>query len=291
MSSQPDQIRKRSTVAFSAAPARSGRGQLELRLVDGRTVTTRAEASNPLKWLLPRRPTPAAWVYASTFGGGLLAGDQIDMQVGVRSGASAVMSTQSSTKVYRSPAGATTTQTLNAHVDDDALLVMAPDPVTCFAGARYEQRQIIHLMPRANLVYVDWLTSGRRARGERWKFAHYQSRLDIYRNSQRLLTDALKLSPEDGPLDSPYRMGDFNCYAMLILSGERLEAQAEALLQDISNQPVSPGNPVVDAASPLTSGVLWRIAGQTTEQVSRLLTARLAFLSDFLGDTPWARKW
>jgi urease accessory protein len=278
-------------VAFSAAPARSGRGQLELSLVDGRTVTTRAEASNPLKWLLPRRPTPAAWVYASTFGGGLLAGDQIEMQVGVRSGASAVISTQSSTKVYRSPAGATTTQTLNAHVDDDALLVVAPDPVTCFAGARYEQRQIMHLMPRANLVYVDWLTSGRRARGERWQFAHYQSRLDIYRDSQRLLTDALQLSPDDGPLDSPFRMGDFNCYAMLILSGEQVEAHAEALLQDISTQPVSPGNPVVEAASPLTSGVIWRIAGQTTEQVSRLLTARLAFLSDFLGDTPWARKW
>ena len=291
MSSQPGQIRERSSVAFTAAPTRSGRGQLELCLVNGRTVATRAEASNPLKWLVPRRSTPAAWAYASTFGGGLLAGDEIEMQVAVRPGASAVVSTQSSTKVYRSPTGATTTQTLNAHVDDDALLVVAPDPVTCFAGARYEQRQIVHLMPKANLVYVDWLTSGRRARGERWQFAHYRSRLDIYQNSKRLLTDALTLNPDDGPLDSPFRMGQFNCYAVLVLSGAGVEAQSQALLTDVDAQPVSPGNPVVEAASALTSGVIWRIAGQTTEQVSQVLTARLAFLSQILGDTPWARKW
>lgn len=278
-------------MAVAAGQTRSGRGDLELSLVDGRTVATRAEASNPLKWLLPRRPTPAAWVYASTYGGGLVAGDHIEMQVGVRSGASAVVSTQSSTKVYRSPSGATATQILSAHVDNDALLVMAPDPVTCFAGARYEQRQIIQLMPQANLVYIDWLTSGRRARGERWDFSNYQSRLEIYRDSERLLTDAMTLCPDDGPLDGPHRMGDFNCYAVLIFSGERMEAQSAALLQAVAAQPVSPGNPIVDAASPLTSGVIWRIAGQTTEQVSRMLAAKLEFLSEFLGDAPWARKW
>ena len=49
------------------------RGNLELASVGGRTVVTRACAGNPLKLLLPRPREHAAWVYTSSFGGGLVA--------------------------------------------------------------------------------------------------------------------------------------------------------------------------------------------------------------------------
>lgn len=252
---------------------------------------TRAEAHSPLKWLLPRRPTPAAWVYASTFGGGLVAGDRIEMQVAVRARATAVLGTQSSTKVYRSKSKSACVQILNATVEDDALLVIAPDPVTCFAGARYEQRQIVRLEAGASLVYVDWITSGRRARGERWAFSQYRSRLDVYIDSDRLLTEALLLDPDDGPLDSPYRMGQFHCMAMLLMTGPLVVAQVRELLSRTQAQPISPGSETVEAASPAgDAGVLWRIAGHTTEQVGRRLKEELKFLTGTLGESPWARK-
>ena len=50
-----------------------GHGTLELQKVAGRTVVTRSQASSPLKLLTPRRRHPAAWVYTSTFGGGMVA--------------------------------------------------------------------------------------------------------------------------------------------------------------------------------------------------------------------------
>jgi urease accessory protein len=270
---------------------KQGRGTLELSLVAGRTVVTRAEAHSPFKWLLPRRSTSAAWAFASTFGGGLVAGDRIDMEVGVREGARAVLATQSSTKVYRSPSGATCQQILNATVESDALFVVAPDPVTCFAGARYEQRQIIRLAPDATLIYVDWLTSGRRARGEIWAFSKYQTRLDVYRDGERLLTDSLLLDPHDGPLDSPFRMGRFHCCAVMVMSGPRSEDASNALLDEVGNRPIEPDSEVIDSASPLKSGAIWRVAGQTTEQVARRLKDRLEFLKPTLGESPWGRKW
>jgi len=252
---------------------------------------TRAEARSPLKWLFPRRSTPAAWVYAGTFGGGLVAGDQIEMDVAVRTGAAAVLGTQSSTKIYRSPSESTCVQILNATIEEDALLVIAPDPVTCFAGARYEQRQIVRLEPGASLAYVDWFTSGRRARGECWAFSRYQNRLDIYIDSDRLMTDALLLDPEDGPLDSPYRMGQFHCMAMLVMTGPLVIAQVNELLSETRAQPITPGSEIVEAASPAgDSGVLWRIAGHTTEQVGRRLKEQLEFLSGTLVEAPWGRK-
>jgi urease accessory protein len=163
----------------STLPTRQGCGSIELEFIAGRTVVTHAQSHSPLKWLLPRRRTSAAWVFSSTFGGGLVGGDRIEMQVDVREGARAVFATQSSTKVYRCRPNTHCHQSLSANIGSDALLVVAPDPVTCFAGASYEQQQVIRLAPDATIVYVDWLTSGRRARGESWGFSRYRTQLDL----------------------------------------------------------------------------------------------------------------
>src|SRR5205814_4902010 len=44
----------------------------------------------------------ASWVYAVTYGGGIVGGDAIRLNVDVERGARGVLSTQASTKVYRS---------------------------------------------------------------------------------------------------------------------------------------------------------------------------------------------
>jgi len=278
------------TTAF-AQSIRRGHGTLEFERVAGRTVVTRAEAYNPLKWLVPRRSTSAAWAFASTFGGGLVAGDRIEMQVGVRPGASAVLATQSSTKVYRSDSDADCRQVMGATVDEGGLMVVVPDPVTCFGGARYRQQQIIRLDQEASLVYVDWLTSGRRARGECWAFSQYRTRLDLYRAGERYLTDSLLLDPNDGPLDSPFRMGTFHCFAMMVMCGPQTYEAVASLLAEVEDQTIDPVNEVVDSVSSLKDGVIWRIAGRTTEQVARRLQDRLEFLTPILGESPWYRKW
>ena len=48
----------------------------------------------------------SAWAYAATYGGGLVGGDSVSMRVEVGAGASALVATQASTKVYRSDRGA-----------------------------------------------------------------------------------------------------------------------------------------------------------------------------------------
>ena len=252
---------------------------------------TRAEATNPLKLLVPRRQNLAGWAYTSTFGGGLVAGDQIDVQVRLQPGTTGVISTQSSTKVYRNPTCRPCRQTLTASVAEGATLVIAPDPITCFAEAKYEQRQRFDLHPDSTLVFIDWLTSGRRARGERWAFSRYTSRLDVFVAGDRLLNDSLRLDPDDGDIGGPYRLGRFNCLAVVLLIGARLEQVSQRLLDSIGAKPVDPGSSLIDAISPIKHGVIWRILAETPESVSRYLKVRLSFLRDMLGEAPWERKW
>ena len=70
----------------------------------------RAYATSPLRLLTPKNHGHAAWVYTSSYGGGLVDGDDIAVEASVGSGATAFLSTQSATKglplAARHPGGA-----------------------------------------------------------------------------------------------------------------------------------------------------------------------------------------
>ena len=59
--------------------ARPGTGFLDVARVERRSVVRRAFATSPLRLLTPKNHGSAAWVYASSYGGGLLGGDQADV--------------------------------------------------------------------------------------------------------------------------------------------------------------------------------------------------------------------
>ena len=116
-------------------------------------MLTRAFAASPAKLIATKGHGTACGGYAATFGGGLVGGDEIRLRVDVTAGARALLTTQASTKVYRSPHG--TSAELQGRVGLDGLLVVAPDPVVCFAGARYRQVQRFHVEEGGTLVVMD----------------------------------------------------------------------------------------------------------------------------------------
>ena len=271
-------------------PLRAGCGQLEMSLVAGRTEITRSLATNPLRLLAPRRRSAAAWIYNSTYGGGLVAGDEIDLCVEIGARAVGVLGTQASTKVYRSPQQIPCRQTLRASVAGGGLLVVVPDPLTCFAQAHYEQTQSFRLEDSGSLVLVDWLTSGRRARGECWAFSRYRSQLQIFRDEKLILADALLLDPADGPLDSPFRLGRFHCLAMIALIGEQLTVVVADQLRRVAAKPVGRLAGLLDVASPVPHGMVLRVIGETTESVTQYLSQALSFLHEVLGEGSVGQK-
>ena len=271
------------------APTRApGSGALRVARIGAASVVIEARATSPLRWLTPRSHGGAAWVFASTYGGGLVDGDAVAIDAVIGCDARAMLSTQASTKIYRSVRG--TSLTFRATVEPGGTLVVLPDPTVCFAGSGHTQTQSVSLHQGASLVCLDWMTSGRRARGERWAFRDYRSRLSIDYAGQLICFDAMTLSSAEMPLAD--RFGRFDVFATLAIVGAPLTQQWTQAIQIVTERPPARQADRLVTAAPIGDvGALIRAAGRSVEDVGHALRRLLAFLPRVLGDDPWARKW
>ncbi|GMK53630.1 hypothetical protein CspeluHIS016_0102160 [Cutaneotrichosporon spelunceum] len=146
-------------------------------------------ASYPLKLLAPRplpsQPSNVALLYTLAYGGGLVAGDCVQLSCTVDAGQVLVMRTQGSTKVYKHRPGVrpaahgishalaavvrrgdeapAVRQRLHVTLGSGATFVLLPDSLSPFRGSRYVQAQRVRLPPdgSGSVLLLDWLNSGR----------------------------------------------------------------------------------------------------------------------------------
>jgi urease accessory protein len=220
-----------------------------------------------------------------------VAGDHLEIEVSISAGAACSLTTQSATKVYRSPDGRAASQSLRARVGSKALLVLAPDPLMLFRDAVYQQRLQIEVEAEGSLVAIDGLTSGRREHGECWAFRRFESRLDVRYAGERCVADGLLLSSEQGPIDGPFRLGRFHSLATAVIVGDALADAARQVCQDVAREPVGHRAELIEAASPIRHGAMLKILGTSPEAVTLRLRQRLGFLASLVTEAPWARKW
>lgn len=269
------------------------RGDIVCERVAGRSALTRCYARAPLKLLTPNPIGDAAHVVMSSFGGGLVSGDDVPLRVRVDAGASCVLSTQSSSKVYRSD-GRTCSQSLHASVATGGLLAVLPDPLACFAEARLVQTQSFDLAGGGNLVWLDWLTSGRWACDERWAFASLRTRADIRIDGRLRVREALQIDSRSGdlPIASAMRLGRFNCYAVLAVIGPAVAPMIEEAKRIIADLDVGRDTSLFASLAPIDDdGVVVRILGPDMRDAQRLLRPIVAKLETVIGSDPWGRKW
>lgn len=280
-------------------PPHPGHGTLEIQFVAGQSAVTGSRSTSPLKLLAPRPRGQSVWAYTSSFGGGLVAGDQTRLDLLVGAGSRCFLGTQAATKIYRNPRGQPCGHVTRACIGRNALLVFAPDPVQPFADSSYVQRQDFLLSSGASLVLLDWFTAGRVARREQWQFRRLHTRNSVYiekvdgevNREEIAFIDSVLLRADDGSISSQHRTGRYQCFATLLFLGPLVAAMADAIAADIAGQAIVCQASLLTSASRLREGVVVRIAGADVEGVARELHRHLALVRTLLGDDPWSRKW
>lgn len=265
-----------------------GNGAVVARAVGGRTVIATARAASPLRLLRPSFPgTNSAAICVITFGGGLVDGDRVELDIEVEAGATLLVFTQSPTKVFR---GASS-QTVRAKVD--GALVWLPDAVAAFGSARYTQRVDVDLGPKGACVLLDGFTAGRAAYGERWMMEALDLRTSITRAGRAIVTDALRLDEVDGSIAD--RAGPYDAFATLIAVGEG----AQPVIAAVDEVPIAPPNGALAvAASPLprarslgVPGAILRACASRPIDALAAVRARLRNLPEMDAVDPFASRY
>lgn len=164
------------------------------------------------------------------------------------------------------------------------------DPLVLFADARVETLLDVELAADATFVAVEALAAGRVASGERWAAARCQTRVRVRREGETVLDDALLLDPVHG--DVATRMGPFDAWANVLLSGPRVREAADELLALARPRHRFAGDvPAIELASPFEDGCLLRIAAASTAILSARVREALSCVAPLLGDDPFTRRW
>ncbi|KAK0546115.1 hypothetical protein OC846_005395 [Tilletia horrida] len=165
-----------------------------------------------------KKKNAVAALYIVSYGGGLVSGDQVHLDIDVGSHSTLLTLTQGSTKVFKMRQGINkvndashqpalpplwTSQHFRYLVRPHALLLVLPDPVTPYASARYAQTQRFDLRSArtSSAVVLDWFTPGRvyyssqhqSNAGELWAFGAYSSRNEFRIGGKVVARDVLLL--------------------------------------------------------------------------------------------------
>ncbi|KEF55429.1 uncharacterized protein A1O9_08179 [Exophiala aquamarina CBS 119918] len=237
---------------FAASKSRPGNGEIVLALFPpGRQILQTCTYQYPLKLIAPdphkvgddRQVTVA---FLLTYGGGLVGGDQINLKVDLLEATRLVLLTQGSTKIFKSPSRTVVSgQNLDVKIGPQAALCYLPDPTQPFAESVYGQKQTFYVDPSgmSSLLMLDWVSEGRRARGESWTLWSWKGRNEVREFDERsrgrlLLRDAVMLHDDGlgttGLVDKSNNLGIFGT---LIVYGPLFEKLGGFLIQQFAKHP------------------------------------------------------
>lgn len=129
-------------------------------------------------------------------GGGYLDGDTYRMVVSLREKARLTLTTQSATKVYKTPKTQAYQET-EIHLAKDSYLEFLADPLIAYKDARYFQKNTIKMEKGSTFLYSDIITPGWSPEGELFSYDKLRLVNEIYLEEELIAFDHLKLSSKE----------------------------------------------------------------------------------------------
>ena len=172
-----------------------GDGTVEMTL-SAATGTSRLQhlyQKDPCRALFPKPLTgDLVTAVVVTTSGGITGGDRLSIQLSVREGAAAVVTTQAAEKVYRS-LGDDCRVDIRVTGDPGTWLEWLPQETILFDHSRLRRSTTIEAQPGAMLMAGDLLVFGRLAHGEVFKSGYLRDSWRVVCNGRLVWTDALRL--------------------------------------------------------------------------------------------------
>lgn len=178
-----------ATAELLASQRVDGEAELVVAVVAGRTRVQRMLQRGAAKIRLPGLPSGPLEAILINTAGGMTGGDRIAWGVEVGPGASSVVTTQASEKVYRAASGDARAQ-VRLRVGPAASLAWLPQETILFDRGAFRRRLDVDLVADSRLLLAETTIFGRTAMGE-------AVRTGSFRDRWRVVVDGRPVHAED----------------------------------------------------------------------------------------------
>lgn len=243
-----------------------------------RTVAAAQRHSGTLQTLRPMYLDDSGQVcyYIVNPGGACLSGDQYLIDLDLHAGAHALITTQSATKVYRTPNGAAA-QHMRIDLGPDANLEYLPDQLILYRAATYRQTCTVHMDESASLVLAEIVTPGWSPDGARFRYDELRMRTEIHRGERLLAIDNVLVTPgSEDPSDLGFLDGRSH-FGSLTVINPRLDEETVDTIHEIceAHTGIRTGLTVLDGP-----GAVLRCLGDDTAEMTALFSEVITLLRE-----------
>lgn len=217
-------------------------------------------------------------------GGAYLGADLFLIDVEVGDSASLLLTTQSATKVYRTP-GSFAEQRMAVRLGEGARLELMPDQLIAYREASYRQRTRVTLRPTSTLVMAEVVTPGWSPDGAAFRYEEVRLRNEVWVEdgesaAQLLALDNLLIRPPLGDVTGLGFMEGYSHVGSLMVADARVD---QALADELHH--LTSGFDALAGISLTcnvrgTGGLVLRALSNNTGELNRLLTACANVLRD-----------
>lgn len=223
--------------AVEERPAATGTLRLRAqRRADGRTVAAGQYSSGALRVLRPHYPDDSGQAVITVVnpGGGYLGADRYEMTYDGDPHSAVLLTTQSATKIYRTPQGPAS-QYQRIKLSADALLESVPDQLIAYRDAHFIQRTDVELDPQASYFAAEIVTPGWSPDSKQFTYGEVRLQNRIRCGGVPLLWDNLVLRPDTAdPLGLGWLEGRTHC-ASVVAAGPGVDRNCLDLIRDCAD--------------------------------------------------------
>lgn len=278
---------------------------LQFKKEGDKTVLVDSFSRIPLQVLPPfyldKNTTAYSYILNPT--GGVVGGDNLDIEIWLEPGAHAFLTTPSATKVYRT-IGPLAQQRLIFSLKRDSVLEYLPRVTIPFAGSSFYQNALLFMEEGAKAIFLDIFSAGRKARGEHLAFDEYRSIFEAFQVERQsdqppnhtpglshslmelcnikgsekwarlLMSDRLLLKPRNCNYSGLGFFGSFSTIASmyLIFSDPSIQSNLNLLFQSILEEQKNNHNIIGGVSLLPRRGLFVRILGHETHQLEQLIS-------------------
>jgi urease accessory protein len=262
-------------------------GELTLRIGQrvGKSVATHQFHRGALRVLRPHyldESGQVCYVLVNP-GGAYLGADLFLINVEVEAGADLLLTTQSATKVYRTP-GSFAEQRMALRLREGARLELMPDQLIAYREASYRQNTHIKVRPTSSLVMAEVITPGWSPDGASFKYEELRLRNEIHvetdGGTELLALDNLLIRPPLNDVTGLGFMEGFSHLGSLVVVDKRVnQTLADELHALTAGHEAHTGISLTRTVAG-TTGLVLRALSNSTGELNSLLGACAALLRD-----------